>query len=121
MRRFLQRLFRKPVTRLAQKISSAPRKEIVFKSLSSLLERICSKNKNDSLLSLDMEKGRFIIFSDHHKGTRDLADDFRLAEKNYLAALKHYFDHGYTLICLGDCEELWENEPKKLMESNRQV
>jgi predicted phosphodiesterase len=119
MRKFLQRLFRKPVTRLAQKLSSAPRKEAVFKSLSSLLERICSKNKNDSVLNMDINAGRFIIFSDHHKGTRDLADDFRLAEKNYITALKHYYNEGYTLICLGDCEELWENEPKKLMESNK--
>ncbi|HEY0677954.1 MAG TPA: metallophosphoesterase [Chitinophagaceae bacterium] len=121
MRKFFQRIFRKPVTRLAQKVSSAPRKEAVFRSLSSLLERICTKNKNDSLIRLDLQKSRFVIFSDHHKGRRDLADDFRLAEKNYLTALEYYYKEGYTLICLGDCEELWENEPKALMESNRVV
>jgi len=121
IRRFAQRLFRNPITRLAQRLSSAPRKESVFKSLSSLLERILKKGqKNDSIVDFDPAKHKFIIFSDQHKGTRDLADDFRLAEKNYLEALKYYYDNGYTLICLGDCEELWENEPKKLMEANRQ-
>lgn len=121
MRKFFQRLLRKPVTRLAQKLSSAPRKESVFKSLSSLLERMTTKKANESVVEVDMHTSRFIIFSDHHKGTRDLADDFRLAEKNYLSALKHYYDNGYTLICLGDCEELWENEPKKLMQPNCDV
>lgn len=122
MRRFLQRLLRKPVTRLAQKLSSAPRKEAVFKSLSSLLQRINDKKgSSDSFIDFDLNKSRFIIFSDQHRGVRDLADDFRLAEKNYLAALNYYFNEGYSLICLGDCEELWENEPKPLMEANKSI
>lgn len=121
IRRFFQRLFRKPVTRLAQKLSSAPHKEAVFKSLSSLLSRMYANKKNDSIITIDVQKDRFIIFSDQHRGTRDLADDFRLAEKNYLSALDHYFAQGYTLVCLGDCEELWENEPKPLMKSNEAV
>jgi len=54
-----------------------------------------------------------------HKGARDLADDFRLAEKNYLAALDYYFNNNYNLICLGDCEELWENKPDVLMKTNK--
>jgi predicted phosphodiesterase len=119
IRRFFQRLFRKPVTRLAQKLSSAPDKEAVFKSLSTLLTRMYANKKNESIIPLDLENGRFIVFSDMHKGKRDLADDFRLAEKNYLTALEHYFAEGYTLICLGDCEELWENQPKELMEANK--
>lgn len=114
-------MFRKPVTRLAQKLSSAPRKEAVFKSLSSLLDRMYTNKKNDSIIPLDLENSRFIIFSDQHRGTRDLADDFRLAEKNYMAALDHYLAQGYTLVCLGDCEELWENEPKPLMKFNEAV
>ena len=119
IRRLFQRLFRKPVTRLAQKISSAPDKNAVFKSLSSLLTRMYANKKNDSIVSFDLQKSRFIVFSDMHKGKRDMADDFRLAEKNYLTALEHYFNEGYTLICLGDCEELWENQPKELMEANK--
>lgn len=66
-----------------------------------------------------MESSKFIVFSDHHRGCKDLADDFRNAEPNYQAALQQYFTDGYTLICLGDCEELWENKPKNVLENNR--
>jgi len=52
---------------------------------------------------------RWIIFSDHHRGRRDGADDFLSCEQTYLKALKHYLDCGYTLILLGDVEEFWEN------------
>ena len=114
-------MFRKPVTRLAQKLSSAPHKKAVYKSLSSLLARMQANKKNDSILNIDLQTSRFIVFSDMHKGKRDLADDFRLAENNYKSALDHYFGEGYTLVCLGDCEELWENQPKELMEANKMV
>jgi len=48
------------------------------------------------------------IFSDLHKGRRTLADEFRFCEATYLAALEHYYKTGYTLVILGDAEELWE-------------
>ena len=119
MRKLLQRLFRKPIGRLAGKISSAPRKEAIFKSLTSLLREIRQKNKKGRVIPFEGSKGKFIIFSDMHKGARDLADNFRLAEKNYLSALEYYYQNGYTLICLGDCEELWENKPDILMKTNK--
>jgi len=50
---------------------------------------------------------------------RDLADDFRLSETNYMSALKYYNENEFTLIALGDCEELWENTPKEVIEKNR--
>lgn len=118
MRKLLQRLFRKPVTRLAEKLSSAPDKEAVFKSLSSLFEDINEKKKRGEIIPFDPVRDKYIIFSDMHKGARDLADDFRLSEKNYLAALDHYLKEDYHLVCLGDCEELWENKPDTLMKAN---
>jgi hypothetical protein len=51
---------------------------------------------------------RFVIFSDHHKGGRDRADDFLPCEPSYLTALNFYFQENYTLIILGDAEELLE-------------
>jgi len=51
---------------------------------------------------------RYIIFSDLHKGRRTPADEFRFCEATYLAALEHYYKMGYTLVVLGDAEELWE-------------
>jgi len=60
---------------------------------------------------LDLAHARYIIFSDHHRGTRDGADDFRRTERAYNAALAYYFRLGYTLVILGDAEELWEERP----------
>lgn len=51
---------------------------------------------------------RYAILSDQHKGARDGADAFRQCEPAYTAALTHYRDRGFTLILLGDVEELWE-------------
>jgi UDP-2,3-diacylglucosamine pyrophosphatase LpxH len=51
---------------------------------------------------------RYVIFSDLHKGRRTPADEFRFCEATYLAALEHYYKTGYTLVILGDAEELWE-------------
>ena len=53
---------------------------------------------------------RYVIFSDHHKGAGDDADDFRQCEATYLEALDYYLEAGYTLILLGDGEELWEQD-----------
>jgi hypothetical protein len=58
-----------------------------------------------------LERLKLAIFSDHHKGIGDEADDFRLALPAYGAALEHYFGLGHTLVVLGDAEELWEDFP----------
>lgn len=59
---------------------------------------------------------RWVIFSDHHKGERDGADDFRRCERSYNAALAAYLERGYTLVALGDAEELWECSPAQVLE-----
>jgi len=61
--------------------------------------------------TLDVVAGtdRVVIFSDHHKGARDGADDFQRCERAYNAALAYYNQLGYHLIELGDVEDLWEN------------
>lgn len=51
---------------------------------------------------------QYVIFSDLHKGRRTPADEFRFCEATYLAALDYYYKAGYTLVILGDAEELWE-------------
>ncbi len=58
--------------------------------------------------TIDVSQGKYIIFSDQHKGNRDGADDFLLAERAYNAALAYYYRQGHTLVTLGDVEELWE-------------
>ena len=121
-KRFLQKILRKPITRLANRISSAPVKKDVFESLDFVLKEIRKGNTTEGLvLPYEINTGRFIIFSDQHKGARDAADDFALAEKNYTTALDYYFNNGYTYINLGDCEELWENTPDVVMKVNKPV
>jgi hypothetical protein len=66
-------------------------------------------------MELDFESGRLIIFSDHHKGARDGADDFWRCERAYHAALGYYLTAGHRLIALGDVEELWENPPDPVL------
>ncbi|HEY4149647.1 MAG TPA: metallophosphoesterase [Chitinophagaceae bacterium] len=121
-RRFLQRILKKPVSNLANRVSSAPKKDAVFSSLSRVLASIVNKDEKEGLIiPFDIATGRFIIFSDEHKGIKDDADDFRLAEKNYHNALDYYFNNGFRFVNLGDCEELWENTPDAVMKSNRAI
>jgi hypothetical protein len=88
MKKLLQQLFKKPVTWLAERLSSSPKKDQVFASLTALLKNIRQKKESCGVIvPFELATGKFIIFSDEHNGARDLADDFRLAEKNYLNAL----------------------------------
>jgi hypothetical protein len=64
---------------------------------------------------------RIVVFSDHHKGAGDKADDFRRCEHAYTAALGWYLEQGYRLFVLGDAEELWEERPGRVIERYRAV
>lgn len=71
-------------------------------------------------LELD-DHSRFVIFSDLHKGAGDTADDFLPCKATYLAALDYYLEQGFTLVLLGDIEELWENAIPEVMDTHRDV
>lgn len=110
MRTFLRRILTRPVLWLSDKYSSDPDKKRIFAALSHLLSCILQGEKKQGLvIPFDLKQGKFIIFSDQHKGVRNGADDFLTNEPAYLAALDYYHQQGYHLILLGDCEELWEN------------
>jgi hypothetical protein len=64
---------------------------------------------------LDAATARLIVFSDHHKGVGDAADDFRRCERAYAAALGYYLEAGHRLCVLGDAEELWEEKPETIL------
>ena len=51
---------------------------------------------------------RFIVFSDAHRGDGTGADDFAANSLIFKCALDYYLEEGFTLIELGDAEELWE-------------
>lgn len=120
LRRWLRFLLLKPVMWAAARFSSKPKREKIFKALTSLYTHIREHpGKRGPVISFDITKNRFIIFSDQHKGRRNGADDFIQAEPNYLAALDHYYQEGYFFINLGDSEELWENSLWKVKKKNK--
>ena len=70
---------------------------------------------------LDPAADKIAIFSDHHKGVGDPADDFRRCEHAYAEALGYYLEAGYALFVLGDAEELWEEHAGPVLERYRDV
>lgn len=119
MRRFIRFILLRPVMWAAQKFSSKPQRQQIFKALDKLYADILAgEEKKGKSLPVDEQSGRFIIFSDQHKGGRDGADDFMMAEPNYLAALDHYNRNNFSFVCLGDSEELWENSLGKVKKHN---
>ena len=73
-------------------------------------------HRNSGRRDVDLADLRAVVFSDHHRGHGDGADDSRRCEGAYCAALGWYLQAGYELWLLGDVEELWENGPRKVME-----
>ena len=71
--------------------------------------------------SRSVDELKWVIFSDHHRGRKDGADDFRACEETYTHALNFYYDKGYTLVLLGDVEEFWENPFPAVMKRYREV
>ncbi|TXJ25906.1 MAG: metallophosphoesterase [Chitinophagaceae bacterium] len=120
MRRILRYILLKPVLWATQKFSSRPQRDRIFKALDKLYHDTLSRSgKKGLIVPYELNSGKFIIFSDQHKGARDGADDFMMAEPNYLAALAHYEQEGYSFISLGDSEELWENSLLKVKKYNQ--
>jgi predicted phosphodiesterase len=119
VRKILQFILLKPVTWMANKFSSSPDKERIFAALTLLLQNIkANPGKRGITIPFEYTTGKFIIFSDQHKGAKNGADDFAGAEKNYLEALDFYCNNNFTFISLGDAEELWENSLGKVKKFN---
>jgi len=91
----------------------AEQHERIWQSLQTLKDSLAIKE------SVGIKKLKLIIFSDHHRGQNDGADDFRRCKSAYHAALGYYIEAGFTLYLLGDVEELWECQPKKPVETYR--
>src|SRR5258706_10318776 len=120
MRKLLRIILLKPVLWAAQKFSSKPERQRIFKALSKLFDDIIHyPGKKGLVIPFEEHAGKFIIFSDQHKGARNGADDFMLAEPNYLAALEFYNQNNFYFISLGDNEELWENNLAQVKKHNK--
>lgn len=71
-------------------------------------QRISGAFRDAPVIPLDCSS-RFVLFSDCHRGVGNSNDNFLKNQHLYLAALRHYFQTGYTYLELGDGDELWEN------------
>lgn len=90
---------------------------VIAAALNAAFSRALQQEQAEGEIVLDIHNARLVIFSDHHKGSRDGADDFRVCERAYNAALAYYDRLGYTLAVLGDVEELWEEWPETVLKS----
>lgn len=62
---------------------------------------------------------KLVFFSDHHKGDGEKgSDDFQRNTLIYRKALEWYFVKGYTLVLVGDVEEMWECKPSNIFNWN---
>jgi predicted phosphodiesterase len=109
----------RPILWLIDTFSSAPDRERIFSALTALKEKLeDDPGKKGFVIPFEFNTGKYILFSDQHKGRKNGADDFALAEKNYVSALKYYNEQGFHFICLGDSEELWENTLAQVKKNN---
>ena len=118
MRRLVQMILLKPILWFSRKFTSRPERPRIFKALSDLFRHIKEEPGKKGIILTIKENSRIIVFSDHHRGAKNGADDFMKAEASYLAALDHYFQHKFQLISLGDSEELWENTLASVKKNN---
>lgn len=65
---------------------------------------------------LPLAVAKYAVVSDIHLGDGGQADDFRDNEETFTAALNYYNSNDYSLILLGDIEELWQFDLKKVVE-----
>jgi UDP-2,3-diacylglucosamine pyrophosphatase LpxH len=98
----------------AEKLDSYQRN--IAKGLSKVFDEEATEEHE-----LDLDTAKLVVFSDHHKGARDGADDFRSCERAYMAALGYYLEEGHRLYVLGDLEELWENAPDEPLKAYAEV
>jgi UDP-2,3-diacylglucosamine pyrophosphatase LpxH len=85
------------------------------KYLAGVARRLDDLLESAPVKPYDPATDRIVVFSDHHRGVGDGADDFRRCERAYTAALGFYLQAGYRLLLLGDTEELWEvTRPAKI-------
>lgn len=80
-----------------------------------VIRKLNTVYENAREIDLSSENGKYVFFSDHHRGDRGVSDYFN--EKTYNAALGYYLERDYTLVHLGDVEEFWEFHPRKVIEA----
>ena len=79
-------------------------------------EKLSALWRDEEVRTLETTGRKYAILSDLHLGDGGDADDFHRNEPVLLAALDHYKDEGYALVLLGDIEELWQFDLRRIVE-----
>lgn len=95
--------------------------ERIARALDRALARALEQEELEGPRIYDLAVDQIVILSDQHKGARDGADDFQGSEAAYRAALEYYQRMGYTLLVLGDVEELWEERPGPVLDVYEEI
>jgi hypothetical protein len=120
MKKLLQKLFRKPVLRLADKYSSRPDKQRVFDSLTELHKKILSGNEKKGLIiPLHTATKRSLYFQISIKAQKTKQMILQYVKRIMLLRLTIIFNAGFFFINLGDGEELWENTIFAVKKNNK--
>jgi len=81
-----------------------------------LIEKLLALWQDPTTPVLDTKGKRYFILSDVHLGDGGQADDFHNNERILETALECYNKWGYSLILLGDIEEMWQFDQKEIEE-----
>jgi UDP-2,3-diacylglucosamine pyrophosphatase LpxH len=80
----------------------------MFRDRNDVWNKLTELSKNPDVPTLGIAGEKYAILSDIHLGNGSDADDFHNNEAALLKALKHYLEKGFSVILLGDIEELWQ-------------
>lgn len=81
------------------------------------MQRLTGAYRDATVVPFD-GASKFVWLSDSHRGDGSLTDEFMKNKNIFVAALKHYFAEGFTLIEAGDNDELWEYKPRHIVKAN---
>jgi UDP-2,3-diacylglucosamine pyrophosphatase LpxH len=115
MRKILQYMINPLFQWAAKKFCGAPKEADVYKALYNIANQQ-QANSNVVIKQLQKEH-KYILFSDHHKGSGKDGDDFASCAETYSQVLDYYFQEDYHLINLGDSEEFWKFSPEAIMKA----
>lgn len=80
--------------------------------ISSLQQRVQARLEKAHWLSARAsfdDTSRFVFYADRHRGVGDASDAFQVNEKLFLHALRDYAARDFTMVEVGDGDELWQN------------
>jgi UDP-2,3-diacylglucosamine pyrophosphatase LpxH len=73
-------------------------------------------SKGKFVREFDPDRDKYVFFSDTHKGSGDkMADAFLQNEATFCYALNEYYSKGFTLVQVGDIEECWGFQTRRIL------